>query len=178
MHGVRAALLDRQAESLDLPLDKILISTGADNAEYESKMSEKLFFHKKRSVTHVAFGDIFLEDLRKYREGNLKKAGLKALFPLWKKDTHKLARAFIELRFKAVVTCVDTKVLDKKFCGREYDASFLGDLPKGVDPCGENGEFHTFAYAGPVFKEKIGFQKGEMVLRDNRFYFCDLVPTP
>lgn len=178
MHGVRAPLLDRQAGALGLPLDKMYINTRAANAEYESRMLERLLFHKKQGVSAVVFGDIFLEDVRKTREDNLKKAGLRALFPLWKEDTHDLASTFIELGFKAVVTCVDTRALDKAFCGREFNASFLDDLPGGADPCGENGEFHTFAYAGPVFKEKIRFKKGEMVLRDNRFYFCDLVPTP
>jgi len=125
----------------------------------------------------VAFGDIFLEDLRKYREDKLKILGLGAIFPLWKKDTRLLSKEFISSHFKAIVTCVDSKVLDKSFAGREFDEQFLKDLPKGIDPCGENGEFHSFVYDGPVFRSKIDFQKGEIVCREERFHYCDLIPV-
>ena len=177
MHGVRAALLERQAESLRLPLEKVLISRDSSNEEYESKMEAKLREYLSRGVTSVVFGDIFLEDLRQYREKNLSKLGMKGIFPLWKKDTAGLARTFIALGFKAVVTCVDSEALDGKYAGRVYDEQFLADLPASVDPCGENGEFHSFVYDGPVFRERIAHTKGEVVLRDNRFHYCDLIPA-
>jgi uncharacterized protein (TIGR00290 family) len=177
MHGVRAALLEQQAESLRLPLDQVRITSGASNEEYEARMEERLRHYRSRGVRSVVFGDIFLEDLKRYREQNLAKLGLKGLFPIWKQDTGELARAFVDLGFKAVITCVDTQVLDRRFAGREFDGRFLADLPDGVDPCGENGEFHSFVYDGPIFRETIRFTRGETVLRDNRFCFCDLVPT-
>ena len=127
-------------------------------------------------MTAVVFGDIFLEDLHKYRENNMAKVGMNALFPLWKKNTKLLAQTFINSGFKAIISCVDTKALDSGFVGREFDNQFLSDLPSSVDPCGENGEFHTFVYAGPIFDKQIAITKGEIVLRDERFYFCDLLP--
>jgi len=177
MHGVRRILLERQAQSLGLPLDIVYITRNSSNEEYEAKLKEKLIQYKGRGVSLVVFGDIFLEDLRKYREDNLAQVGMKAIFPVWKRDTSELAHTFIGLGFKAIITCIDSNHLDKKFVGRVFDRHFLSELPAGVDPCGENGEFHSFVYGGPIFKEKIRFRKGRVVLRDNRFYFCDLVPV-
>jgi uncharacterized protein (TIGR00290 family) len=131
--------------------------------------------YKEAGVTTVAFGDIFLEDLRRYREDNLANLGMKGIFPIWKKDSTELAHAFIDQGFRAVITCVDSQVLNKSFVGREFDKKFLGDLPPTVDPCGENGEFHSFVYDGPIFKKRIAYTKGDIVLRDNRFYYCDIL---
>jgi uncharacterized protein (TIGR00290 family) len=177
IHGVRSVLLEQQARSLGFPLEKMFISKGASDAEYKSILEKALNRHRINGVFFVVFGDIFLEDVRKYREGILSKVGLKGIFPLWKRDTRQLARTFIDLGFKAVITCVDSKSLGKDFVGREFDRQFLADLPFNVDPCGENGEFHSFVYDGPIFSERIFFTKGEIVLRENRFYYCDLVPT-
>jgi uncharacterized protein (TIGR00290 family) len=172
MHGVRRVLLERQASSLNIPLEKVLITKDSSDKDYEHKMREAL--GRYRDVRAVCFGDIFLEDLRKYREDNLKKADMKGLFPIWKKDTGLLARKFIEIGFRAIITCVDTEVLDGSFAGRYYDEALLNDLPDGVDPCGENGEFHTFVYDGPIFQEAVACTRGETVLREGRFCFCDL----
>jgi len=177
IHGVRRVLLEQQAQALRLPLDELFLLKGASNAEYEAKLLKTLKGHRDNSVSSVVFGDIFLEDIRKYRERILAKAGLTGVFPLWKKDTKQLACRFINLGFKAVITSVDSNVLGKDFAGREYDEKFLLDLPVNVDPCGENGEFHTFVYNGPIFREKVDFKKGEVALRDNRFYTCDLLPA-
>ena len=176
MHGVRTALLRRQAESLGIPLDTVHISAGAPNEEYDARMREKLTAYRELGICSVVFGDIFLEDIRRYREDNLSRIGMKARFPLWKRDTAELARRFIGLGFKAVLTCVDSKSLDGKFVGRAFDERLLSELPAGVDPCGENGEFHSFVHDGPIFRERIRYRKGKVVLRDNRFYYCDLVP--
>jgi len=176
MHGVRSILLDRQAESLGLISEKILITKNASNKEYEKNMKIILMKYKNLGVNKVIFGDIFLDDLRRYREQNLSNIGMSGIFPLWKRNTKELAIRFIELGFKAIITCVDSKVLNKKFVGRCYDLDFLDELPPDVDPCGENGEFHSFVYNGPIFQNKIKIQVGEVVLRDNRFYFCDLIP--
>ena len=175
MHGVRRALLEEQAALLGIPLETVLISKHSSNEEYEAKMKEVLVRYKKEDIVSVVFGDIFLEDLKKYREDNLAKVGLKGVFPIWKRDTRELATAFIDLGFKAIITCVDSKSLDKSFAGRVFDKQFLSDLPNGIDPCGENGEFHSFVYDGPIFSRGIIFEKGQVVLRDNRFYYCDLV---
>jgi len=175
MHGVRQALLKEQAALLGIPLETVLISKHSSNEEYEAKMKEVLIRYKKEDIVSVVFGDIFLEDLKKYREDNLAKVGLKGVFPIWKRDTRELAAAFIDLGFKAIITCVDSKSLDKSFAGRVFDKQFLSDLPNGIDPCGENGEFHSFVYDGPIFSRGIIFEKGQVVLRDNRFYYCDLV---
>jgi uncharacterized protein (TIGR00290 family) len=174
MHGVRRELLEKQAESTGLPLETVLISKKSSNEEYEGKMLDILLKYKNEGVAAVAFGDIFLEDVKKYREENLTRIGMKGIFPLWKQSSYVLAKRFIELGFRAIITCVDSKQLDGKFCGREFDELLLSELPKTVDPCGENGEFHTFVYEGPVFTKNISFIKGEIVLRDEQFFFCDL----
>jgi uncharacterized protein (TIGR00290 family) len=175
IHDVRRVLLEQQANALRIPLEELFILKGASNAEYETALLKTLKRHRGNGVSSVVFGDLFLEDIRKYREHLLAKAGLKGVFPLWQKDTRKLAHTFINLGFKAVITSVDSRVLRKDFAGREYTETFLLDLPAGVDPCGENGEFHTFVYNGPIFSEKVDFKKGELTLRDNRFYSCDLI---
>ncbi len=177
MHGVRRVLLESQARSLGVSLDKVLISKNSSNEEYESRMRQTLEKHLSRDIFTVVFGDIFLEDLKKYREDKLKQIGMKAVFPIWKRDTVKLANAFIESGFRAIITCVDSDFLESSFVGREFDKDFLSQLPSGVDPCGENGEFHSFVYDGPIFKNRILFNKGEIVLRDNRFFYCDLIPV-
>jgi uncharacterized protein (TIGR00290 family) len=175
MHGVRRALLERQAESLGLPLHAVLIPPQCINATYEERMKESLALHFARGVRRVAFGDIFLEDLRVYREKNLAQVGMQALFPVWKRDTRELAREFVRLGFRAITVCVDPRVLDASFAGRELDKSFFADLPPAVDACGENGEFHTFVFDGPIFQTPIPCRVGEKVLRDG-FCFCDLQP--
>lgn len=178
IHGVRRTLLEKQADSLGFPLEKVLISKSASIKEYEFKMSEILSKYLTVGFSSVVFGDIFLEDVRKYREDYLSKMGMRGIFPLWKRDTHELAHTFIDLGFKAIVTCVDSNVLDKRFAGRIFNEQFLSDLPSKVDPCGENGEFHSFVYDGPIFQEQISHEIGETVLRENRFYYCDLIPIP
>jgi uncharacterized protein (TIGR00290 family) len=175
MHGVRRVLLERQAESIGLPLHAVLIPPQCVNATYEARMKQALNEHLARGVQRVAFGDIFLEDLRVYRERNLAQIGMEALFPIWKRDSRELARDFLRLGFQAITVCVDPHVLDSSFAGRVLDESFFSDLPPGVDPCGENGEFHTFVFDGPVFRTPIRFVTGEKVLRDG-FCFCDLLP--
>jgi len=177
IHGVRRVLLEQQAKALRIPLEEMFITKGASDAEYEGELLKTLTRHRDNGVLSVVFGDIFLEDVRKYRERILAKAGMNGIFPLWKRDTKDLARTFINLGFKAIITSVDSNVLGKDFAGREYDEKFLSDLPANVDPCGENGEFHSFVYDGPIFRERVLFTKGEIVLRDNRFYYCDLVPV-
>ena len=132
---------------------------------------------KTQGIRHVAFGDLFLDDIRQYRLENMRKINMACLFPLWHRPTDKLAREFVALGFRAVLCCVDEQALSGEFAGREYDASLLKDLPDGVDPCGENGEFHTFVYDGPVFRWSIAFTRGERVRRDGRFHFCDLIPA-
>jgi uncharacterized protein (TIGR00290 family) len=176
MHGVQRSLLEQQADSLGYPLEQVLISKDSSNEEYEAKMKKILEKYLKAGIHPAVFGDIFLEDIRKYREENLSNIGMKAVFPIWKRNTTELARTFVDLGFKAVVTCVDSKLLGKAFVGRVFDERFLSELPPGVDPCGENGEFHSFVYGGPVFRENLSLKLGDIVLRDNRFYYCDLIP--
>jgi len=177
MHGVRRILLEQQAESLGLPLEKIFISKNASNEEYESRMREVLERYGAEGVCAVVFGDIFLEDLRKYREEKLSQVGMKSLFPIWKRDTAKLACEFINLGYEAIVTCANSNLLDSTLVGRAFDEQFLSTLPEAVDPCGENGEFHSFVSDGPIFQRQIPHTTGETVLRDNGFYYCDLVPV-
>jgi len=176
MHGVRRLLLERQALSLGLPLRQVPIPKHCSNAVYASRMASAYEELKEMGLSIVASGDIFLEDVRRYREGQLAEAGMRGVFPLWGRDSAQLARAFVAAGFAAVTVCVDAQVLGKEWVGRAYDARFLADLPVGVDPCGENGEFHTFVYNGPLFTECIAWVRGDVVLRDDRFYYCDLLP--
>jgi len=177
MHGVRRTLLQAQADALGLPLVEVPITRDATNEEYESSMARTLSASKQDGVTAVVFGDLFLEDIRAYREEKLCQADLKAVFPIWKSDPGRLAHRFIAAGFRAVTTCVDTQALAPEFVGREFDEALLADLPDGVDPCGENGEFHSFVYDGPILRRAIPVKTGETVLRDGRFAFCDLVET-
>ncbi|MBI3660470.1 diphthine--ammonia ligase [Candidatus Acetothermia bacterium] len=177
MHGVRRTLLEQQATSLGYPLEQVFISKQSSNEEYESKMREALTKYQSAGISSVVFGDLFLEEIRKYREAHLAQIGMKGVFPLWGKNTTELAHTFIDLGFEAIIVCVDSKALDGKFVGRIFDKKFLSELPLTVDPCGENGEFHSFVFDGPIFRKPILFKKGEIVLRDNRFYYCDLIPA-
>lgn len=175
MHGIRRPLIEQQAESLRISLEEVLLSPVSSNEEYDAKMREMLERYKAEGVSAVVFGDIFLEDVRKYREERLASVGMKGIFPLWGRDTTELARTFSELGFKAVITCVDTEQLDRSYAGRAFDEEMLATLPESVDPSGENGEFHSFVYDGPIFKRSIPHRTGEVVLRDERFAFCDLI---
>jgi uncharacterized protein (TIGR00290 family) len=177
MHGVRRILLEQQAESIGIPLEKVFIPQNGSSREYESRMRKVLEKYLTAGVGAVVFGDIFLEDVRRYREDNLSSIGMRAVFPLWKRDTAKLARQLINSGFKAVITCVDSGALDKMFVGRVFDEELVSELPPRVDPCGENGEFHCFVYDGPIFRQAIPITGGQVVLRGKRFYYRDLIPT-
>lgn len=179
MHGVRRELLEAQAASIGLPLQTLELGEQPGMEEYEQATREKVAALKEQGCTHALFGDIFLEDLRRYREEKLESQGMHSIFPLWKISTAELIEEFLEKGFKAIVVCVNSRILDKSFCGRLIDASFIRDLPENADPCGENGEYHSFVFEGPVFRYAIPFQKGEIVYREymsEGFYFCDLLP--
>jgi uncharacterized protein (TIGR00290 family) len=176
MHGVRRALLQHQADAVGVPLVEVTIPAPCTDEVYEDRMARALGSAPLRDVDEMAFGDLFLEDVRAYREERLGRVGKRAAFPLWGRNTAELARAFIDRGFKALVACVDPRLVDASFAGRAYDGAFLGDLPPGVDPCGENGEFHTFVHAGPVFARPVPVEVGEIVERDG-FVFCDLLPV-
>jgi uncharacterized protein (TIGR00290 family) len=177
MHGVRRTLLRRQAESLGLPLEEAVISPGATNDEYEASMGAALEGLRGRvpGLDTVVFGDLFLRDVRAYRERMLARIGMRGLFPLWQRDTRALAHEFIRLGYRAVLVCVDAAQLAGEFAGREFDTALLQDLPPEVDPCGENGEFHTFVYAGPELRQPVSHTRGPVVVREDRFVYCDLV---
>lgn len=175
MHGVRRELLEQQAAALGLPLELVRISAGAPNEEYEAKMGDALAAYRARGIDTVVFGDLFLEDIRAYRERLLARHGLRGFYPLWGVDTAALIRDFIDQGFKAALVCVDPQKLPPSFAGRVIDHAFLANLPAHVDPCGENGEFHTFVFDGPIFKAPVLFSWGEKVCRDS-FWFCDLIP--
>ena len=193
MHGVREQLLDAQAQSIGLPLEKMFVSQISTTEEYATKMRDILLRYKEAGVTQVVFGDIFLEDLRKWREANLAEVGLRGIFPLWKSNTRQLMTGFIALGFRAVICCVNDAYLGKTDVGRELDADFIKTLPFNVDPCGENGEYHSFAFAGPIFRQPLRVKVGEKVYRPieethpdstvssppdkpqtKGFWFCDL----
>jgi uncharacterized protein (TIGR00290 family) len=176
MHGVRRELVRAQAAATGVPLVEVGIPAACVNEVYEARMEAVFRSPPLRDVDAVASGDLFLEDVRAYREDRLARAGKSALFPLWGRDTAALARSFVDDGFQAYIVCVDTRRLDASFAGREYDAALLADLPAGIDPCGENGEFHTFVHAGPCFDRGIVCRLGERVLREG-FAFADLVPA-
>ena len=194
MHGVRETLLEEQATSIGIPLQKVQLPEQLDMKDYNQLMKKMMMELKKQGFGYSIFGDIFLEDLKKYREEQLNSQGFLARFPIWKEDTRELIQEFLDLGFKSIVVCVNSEMLDKSFIGRVIDERFLCDLPDNVDPCGENGEFHTFVFEGPIFKNPIPFEIGEKIYREyNRpknalnsrelesqastigFWFCDLV---
>jgi uncharacterized protein (TIGR00290 family) len=175
MHGVRRQLLEEQAASLGLPLHQVFLSKDASNEEYEMKMAEAFAEYRGQGIDLIVFGDLFLADISTYREQFLVRQKMRGLFPVWKRNTAGFIREFIGLGFKAIVTCVDSRVLDGSFVGKTIDEAFLSSLPESVDPCGENGEFHTFVFDGPTFAHPVEFSLGEIVLRES-FWFCDLVP--
>jgi uncharacterized protein (TIGR00290 family) len=176
MHGVREALLDQQGDAVGLPCRKASIPSPCPNEVYEREIARVLAEVARDGVTHVVFGDLFLEDLRRYREAKLTEVGMTAVFPLWMRDTSVLAREMIAAGLRATVTCIDPRKLDRSFAGRTFDAEFLKDLPAGVDPSGENGEFHTFASGGPMFTRTIETMVGDVVERDG-FVFADVLPA-
>jgi len=176
MHAVRVELLKQQAEAAELPLHIINIPHPCSNEVYNQAMNGFFESINGQDITHMAFGDLYLEDIRQYRIDNLKNTPLEPLFPLWLKPTKELAQEMLAGGLKTHITCVDPKQLEASFVGREFNQGFLNDLPEGVDPCGENGEFHSFAYAGPMFKQSINVKAGEVVERDG-FVFADLQPV-
>jgi uncharacterized protein (TIGR00290 family) len=180
MHGVRDSLLERQAAALDLPLLRIMLPNPCSNEIYEQRMAAACGRLQEQGVRHIVFGDLFLEDIRAYREKQLAAAGMSGIFPLWRRDTSALARDMIASGLIAHLVCIDPRRLARGFAGRRYDASLLADLPADVDPCGENGEFHTVVSAGPMFSAPISVTVGDVVERDG-FVFADVAaagPTP
>lgn len=179
MHAVRHALVDAQAAAAGLPLWPVPLPWPCSNADYEQRMSAAIGRAQDEGITHMAFGDLFLEDVRDYRIRQLSGTGIEPLFPLWgtPKDTPDLARRMLDGGLRAVLTCVDPKQLSESFAGRLYDVTLLADLPPGVDPCGERGEFHTFCFGGPMFASEIPVQVGPTLSRDG-FCFTDLAPSP
>lgn len=189
MHGVRVALLQAQAERIGLPLTQLALPELPDMAQYEHLMRATLAPLQARGIRHAVFGDIYLEDLRRYREQQLAQLGIEAIFPLWQRPNADLLREFFSLGFQAVVVCVNEQYLDASFCGRLLDEDFLRDLPSGVDSCGENGEYHSFVFDAPYFSRPIAFQWGELVRRSYpapagsgqtaaSFSYLDLLPLP
>ena len=191
MHGLRKELLEAQTKALKINATIIDLPEQPTMAIYEQVMTHNINTLKKKGFTHSAFGDIFLEDLKMYREENLAKLDIEAIFPLWKKNTTSLIHEFINLGFKSIVVCASSKYFDKSFVGKIIDKNFIENLPKNVDPCGENGEFHTFCFDGPLFKIPIPFKIGEKVYREydtpktnnaickndkTGFWYCDLIP--
>ena len=189
MHGVREELLDIQIHEIGIPVIKMYVREG-NNQEYERNMEAVLLKAKSEGIEHVIFGDIFLEDLRMYRENNLSKVGMTGVFPLWKMNTTELIDRFISLGFKTVLCCINDRYLGEDFIGREIGTDFIKTLPANVDPCGENGEFHTFCFAGPIFKNRIAFSLGEKTFKPleikkdssvlsetTGFWYCDLLPA-
>lgn len=166
MHGVRRSLLEAQAAAIGIPLITLEMPEQPSMEEYENLMQHKTADLLQQGFRYSIFGDIFLEDLRTYREEKLAGAGMEAVFPIWKTDTGKLVRQFLDTGFKTIVVCVNDRFLDKSFCGRIIDEQFLLDLPPGVDPCGENGEFHTFVFDGPIFQQALAFSTGEIIYKE------------
>ncbi|MGH6987354.1 MAG: diphthine--ammonia ligase [Caulobacteraceae bacterium] len=176
MHGVHHRLLERQAAMLGLPLFESPISTDASNEEYEAAVAEALAEHRAAGVKTVAYGDLFLADIRAYRDRLLARNGMNALYPVWGRPTRRFVGDFISAGFKAVIVCVDLRALDASFAGRMVDETLLNDLPIRVDPCGENGEYHTFVFDGPNFRDPVAIAVGERIARGD-FCFCDIEPS-
>jgi uncharacterized protein (TIGR00290 family) len=174
MHAVRTELLRAQAAAAELPLIEVPLPYPCSNAEYESRMSDAVASLCDRGVNQIAFGDLFLEDVRRYREDRMQATGITPIFPLWGRNTHSLAHEMVAAGLRAHLTCVDPRQLDPSFVGRSFDESLLADLPPGVDPCGEHGEFHTFVHAGPMFRSPLPVTPGPIVERDG-FTFADLL---
>lgn len=184
MHGLPVALLIKQVELLEIPLQTINLPEQPSMEDYETIMTQAISNLKAEGFTHSVFGDIFLEDLKAYRETNLSKVGVSTVFPLWKRDTKTLITEFLDLGFKAIVVCASAKYLSKDFVGKTLTKELIENLPEGVDACGENGEFHTFCYDGPIFKTPVPFSIGEKIYREYNtpntenektgFWFCDL----
>jgi len=177
MHGVREEILDLQADRVGLPCVKVRIPPRCTNADYERAMGEALSLSRGRGVTHIVFGDLFLEDVRRYREERLAGSGIEPVFPLWGRDTSELAAEMITAGLQAIVVCVDPRALPGSFAGRRFDSRFLQDLPESVDPCGEKGEFHTCVTAGPMFQSPVFVRPGEILEREG-FLFADLLTEP
>ena len=175
MHGVRRDLVCRQAASLGIFLEEVFIPDNCSGDEYGDIMAAVLKKYKNQAVDTVAFGDLFLDDVRAYREKQLSRLSMKAIFPLWERNTSELIADFFKDGFRAVLTCVDTDQLSAEFCGRELNSAMIKSFPETVDPCGEKGEFHSFIFDGPIFKGPIDYSCGEKTLRDKRFLFTDLV---
>lgn len=174
MHGVREDVLDAQAQAIGLPLAKVWLSAQPDNAEYETKMASVLRDFRAAGVRHVAHGDLFLADVRAFRDANLAKLGMSGIYPLWGEDTRALARTFTHRGFRATLSCVDGEKLGPQFAGRDFDYVLQQDLPAGVDPCGEYGEFHSCVHAGPIFRRPLVLARGARLTRLDRFHYCDL----
>ena len=166
MHGLRESVLDLQVSSIGLPVQKVMLSEMPEMDEYNSKMKSMLKKYASQRIEYSIFGDIFLEDLKSYRDQKLAEVGMKGVYPLWKMKTMDLMKQFIEQGFRSVIICTDAKYLDESFLGREIDREFINDLPYDIDPCGENGEYHSFVYDGPFFKYPIEFVKGEKVFKE------------
>lgn len=191
MHGVRRELLEEQARLLNIPLEILEVREQITMPEYNELLRRRLSGFKQQQIEYAIFGDIFLEDLKKYREDQLSQVGIKGVFPIWKESTHDLIEEFLDLGFKAITVCVNEKFLDRSFVGRVMDRQFFKDLPANVDPCGENGEYHSFVFDGPILKEPVRFKTGEIVYRryesaksdkddacpavDTGFWYCDLL---
>lgn len=175
MHGVRKDLLQKQMDALGLPAEMVMLPMPCDNETYRRLVGGSIELLRERGVQNVVFGDLFLEDIRQYREEQMAGSGLGLLFPLWLRDTRQLSRDMVASGLRAIVTCVDQRALSAEFVGRDYDHSFLDDLPAGVDPCGENGEFHTLVVDGPMFSAGLSVEVGEKVVRGD-FAFADVVP--
>ncbi len=172
MHSTRRELVMDQSKALEIPIETVEIPNACTNDIYKKKMSDAMERAIENKITHIAFGDIFLQDIREYRENMLKPLSLIPIFPLWEISTKELSNKMIDWGLKAVITCVDSKKLSDEFVGRQYNREFIDDLPNDVDPCGENGEFHTFVYDCPLFKSKIDIKRGE-IHKDEQFVFCD-----
>ena len=177
MHGVREQILQQQADAAGLPLHALNIPSPCTNKEYEAVMQNFIRVMQKNGIEYMAFGDLYLEDIRQYREKQLEGSGITPVFPLWLKPTRALAKEMIDGGLEATITCIDPKKLSASFAGRRFNYDFINDLPEQIDPCGENGEFHSCVHNGPMFHHPIGITTGDVVERDN-FVFADLIPSP